>query len=812
MITKEDINNLLRREGHLTTEDLGLLCFTFNVGGNDPDEKAVSGLFDTLYDMETFPDLICIGIQEMVELNAQSMIGSSLHAVDHQSHKWQEALIGYLNKIVDNMDIGSQYLVVAEEVLLGLWICLISTEDLRPSLRDICIGHCACGIGGMLANKGGVAVRFKVQDSTVCIVNSHLAAHREAVSKRNDNFHTILYSGMFPDPMYESMQLEGSLPGGNILRLREQLKSITRHIENIELTDSPVGLSQERVRDLVSRDHDQFSSEAVSEQLRRSSATSGTSETEDKGDEEEMHTERDRKRTAVRFTSLSLEEAQAEAAGSALLKEDDDDSDREKSISPATCEETPSPASAVGAPATSKSRIHLHTLLDEAHNLCPDDHDIVVWMGDLNYRLTKQITDNEVMKYIEEGRHVELSDYDQLQQERDAGRVFEDFNEGLRFFQPSYKYIPGTMTFDYYDSDRNDTNLLGAKKKRVPAWCDRVLWRTPGSAPSWDNKDDEEFGHPQRLSRRLARRKEKMIDRRHYYSDYGSNGLSSTGDDGISLVTYNICRNVHLSDHIPVYALLNVRVKKVDWARREALLLNLHRVATEEWRPNEACICGYDQPDGCGGRDMVSLSPTYFDLSVNNREKISLNLCLKRHLASLDVHGEGMAIACGLLAFTVPKWITASMTSDDRSQGFSHAEVAQFAACKGPEEEEWIDLCILQPCTGEDEASMTVTLTVDCVQAMEDFGMDSYRTEARLRKGAHALGFKVDLAANEEEVYTRAERLLKSNGEEVAETCATLCVRCRRVHEGEREPAHHPLDLYVPIKLFLGSNQKENEY
>ena len=70
MITKEDINNLLRREGHLTTEDLGLLCFTFNVGGNDPDEKAVSGLFDTLYDMETFPDLICIGIQEMVELNA----------------------------------------------------------------------------------------------------------------------------------------------------------------------------------------------------------------------------------------------------------------------------------------------------------------------------------------------------------------------------------------------------------------------------------------------------------------------------------------------------------------------------------------------------------------------------------------------------------------------------------------------------------------------------------------------------------------------------------------------------------------------
>ena len=456
MISKDDINDFLRREGYLTTESLNLATFTFNVGGKDPDAESVAGLLDTLYDMEAFPDLICVGLQEMVELNAQSMIGSSLQAVDHQSHKWQEALIGHVNKMVDNVGTGSPYLVVAEEILLGLWICLISTEALRPSLKDICIGHCACGIGGMLANKGGVAVRFKIMDSTVCIVNSHLAAHRDAVAKRNDNFHTILYSGMFPDPIYESMQLEGSLPGGNILRLREQLKTITRQIERIELTDTlTVTHPQERVRDLVGRDQSQFSSETVSEQLRMSNVMSGENkddhDEENEEEDEEETTGRERKRTAVRLKSLSH------------LQDNDRDRSSGRGTSMASTQQQPS------APTTTstKGRIHLHTLLDEAHNLCPDDHDIVVWMGDLNYRLTKQISDDEVMRYIEQDRNVELGDYDQLQQERDAGRAFDEFSEGLRFFPPSYKYIPGTVTYDYYDSETgNDKNLLQSKQQQ----------------------------------------------------------------------------------------------------------------------------------------------------------------------------------------------------------------------------------------------------------------------------------------------------------------------------------------------------------
>uniref|UniRef100_A0A8C6D6N2 Type II inositol 1,4,5-trisphosphate 5-phosphatase n=1 Tax=Moschus moschiferus TaxID=68415 RepID=A0A8C6D6N2_MOSMO len=91
-------------------------------------------------------------------------------------------------------------------------------------------------------------------------------------------------------------------------------------------------------------------------------------------------------------------------------------------------------------------------------------HDVILWLGDLNYRIEEPDVE-KVKKLIEEKAFQTLYTYDQLRAQVAAKAVFEGFSEGELTFQPTYKYDTG--------SDDWDTS----EKCRAPAWCDRVLWK-----------------------------------------------------------------------------------------------------------------------------------------------------------------------------------------------------------------------------------------------------------------------------------------------------------------------------------------------
>ena len=140
------------------------------------------------------------------------------------------------------------------------------------------------------------------------------------------------------------------------------------------------------------------------------------------------------------------------------------------------------------------------------------DHDIIVWLGDLNYRIDESVATHRVLELSEKGDFTELRKLDQLNIERAYGRAYEGFEEGLINFPPTYKYQPGT---DVYEQ-RPD------KKLRAPAWCDRILWMAL------------ETQHVQQL-------------------------------------TYNRSESPNVSDHKAVYSTMRVTIKDVVRQKRQAI-------------------------------------------------------------------------------------------------------------------------------------------------------------------------------------------------------------------------------------------------
>jgi phosphatidylinositol-bisphosphatase len=142
-----------------------------------------------------------------------------------------------------------------------------------------------------------------------------------------------------------------------------------------------------------------------------------------------------------------------------------------------------------------------------------DGHEVVFWLGDLNYRIQTSDTFNAetIKQWANLYQLQELTSKDQLCNQRKQKKVFEDFQEGELTFKPTYKYDPGTDNWDT------------SEKSRAPAWCDRVLWRTQA-------------------------------------------------EDDVALLDYTSHPKMIISDHKPVSALFNVKLMIPDKERRTVVL------------------------------------------------------------------------------------------------------------------------------------------------------------------------------------------------------------------------------------------------
>ncbi|XP_035820101.1 type II inositol polyphosphate 5-phosphatase 15 isoform X2 [Zea mays] len=119
----------------------------------------------------------------------------------------------------------------------------------------------------------------------------------------------------------------------------------------------------------------------------------------------------------------------------------------------------------------SATSVQLHKAANE--NQADEDRpelaeaDMVVFLGDFNYRLDG-ITYDEARDMVSQRSFDWLRERDQLRAEMEAGNVFQGMREGRIKFPPTYKFQRHQMGLSGYDS---------GEKKRIPAWCDRILYR-----------------------------------------------------------------------------------------------------------------------------------------------------------------------------------------------------------------------------------------------------------------------------------------------------------------------------------------------
>lgn len=179
------------------------------------------------------PDIIMVGLQEVIDLESRRMAAKAvLHQNDHKHaletggawsglnekvsgayRRWWEVLgrevrrMGYSVAGVevgdengkgegeDEVGRGEGYAPTHTESLVGLLSIVFVRDGLRASVKDISTASVKRGMGGRYGNKGGIASRLVVDDTSICWINCHLAAGQRHVRQRNGDVAGLLEAG-----------------------------------------------------------------------------------------------------------------------------------------------------------------------------------------------------------------------------------------------------------------------------------------------------------------------------------------------------------------------------------------------------------------------------------------------------------------------------------------------------------------------------------------------------------------------------------------------------------------------------------------
>ncbi|KAI8854177.1 Endonuclease/exonuclease/phosphatase [Chytridium lagenaria] len=188
-----------------TYRNVNLFVGSWNIDANKPDaldsrppnENTLLQWFSRL--KTNPPEIIVINFQELVDLESveQMLLDATAKknagkSNDHRFQLWRDRILRSLRE-----QMGSVYRDVQSQQLVGLFQCVFLLERELNRCKDVASARVKTGLGGFHGNKGGVATRLVLDDSSFCFLNCHLAAHQNQVEARNSDALSIRDSMSF---------------------------------------------------------------------------------------------------------------------------------------------------------------------------------------------------------------------------------------------------------------------------------------------------------------------------------------------------------------------------------------------------------------------------------------------------------------------------------------------------------------------------------------------------------------------------------------------------------------------------------------